>query len=679
MEAYRASKTLVRAVNHDGWVCLDCSRRLRTTNSRPSNEAISRAFRTKTHAKRAHYGTQRPFSTFRATHESVRRAPKLPETPARTRFAPSPTGYLHIGGLRTALFSYLLAKRTGGQFLLRIEDTDQKRLVPDAEKRLYEDLQWAGLQWDEGPQVGGPHGPYKQSERREIYQKHAHELLEGGAAYRCFCAPQQAGQAQTAYVTSRCYQDCALLPPEQSLDRAEDKRESFTVRLKLPTDRKKREYRDLVYGKIIPLRRSAAAGMSEDPDSAVDAADTILVKSDGTPTYHFANVVDDHLMNITHVIRGTEWMASTPLHYDLYRAFGWSPPEFAHVGLLVDENKAKLSKRNADLGMDVCSMREENGVLPESVINYLALLGWSNPLPNDLYTMDGLIKNFDLKFTKGNTMARTEKLWYLQKQHVARLCDEVRLTGKKESLALVAAQMSWVILARWPAILQSERFKTGLDLLYFCVDVLLADSKSYQNPKQYVERNRYLTEFDPSQVLPTPKHYHSSALGLDIELHLEAVQTIVKDLLGSDLQRPTADQRDRVVNDERVISLWFDDISARIHDGIQHPVLKTMMTDALAQPPTTQKGESTSTEEVLGNEAVPGSIAAAEGSPALSIDENQATIHLQKARTAAVMRYLRGKLSYGLPGPSIGVVMALLGYQECCRRLGVEAKDGKGW
>ncbi|KAK0827897.1 Glutamate--tRNA ligase mitochondrial [Friedmanniomyces endolithicus] len=675
MEAYRASKTLARAVIHDGWVCLDCSRRLRTSNRRLSTEEIPWAFRTRTHAKWAHNGTQRPFSTFKANRESVRRAPKLPETPARTRFAPSPTGYLHIGGLRTALFSYLLAKRTGGQFLLRIEDTDQTRLVPDAEKRLYEDLHWAGLQWDEGPQVGGPHGPYKQSERREIYQKHAHDLLEGGAAYRCFCAPQQGGQAQTAYVTSGCYQNCALSPLDQSLDRAEDKRESFTVRFKLPMDRKKREYRDLVYGKIKPLKRSAAAGTSEESDSAIDAADTILVKSDGTPTYHFANVVDDHLMNITHVIRGTEWMASTPLHYDLYHAFGWSPPEFAHVGLLVDENKAKLSKRSADLAMDVCSMREENGVLPESLINYLALLGWSNPLPNDVYTMDGLIKNFDLKFTKGNTMARTEKLWYLQKQHVARLCDEVRRTGRKESLAPVAAQMSWVILARWPTILQSERFKTGLDLLYFCVDILLADSKSYQNPKQYVERNWYIIRFDESQV-PMPKQ---TALDLDTEGNSEIMQMMVRNLLASDFQRPAAHQRDIVADGERDISLWFDDISRTIHDGIQHEVLKTMTTGVSAQPLSALKGDSTSTGEGPGKEELLFPDSTAEDLPSQSSDENHAAPHQQKRQTKAVMRYLRLKLSYGLPGPSIGVVMALLGYKECCMRLGVEAKDGKGW
>ncbi|TKA66273.1 hypothetical protein B0A55_09522 [Friedmanniomyces simplex] len=652
--------------------------------------AIPWAVRTKTHASVAQDANWRAFSTSRATRESARRVPKLPETPARTRFAPSPTGYLHIGGLRTALFSYLLAKRTGGQFLLRIEDTDQKRLVPDAEKRLYEDLQWAGLQWDEGPQVGGPYGPYRQSERNHGYRKHATELLESGAAYRCFCAPQQAGQAQAAYVSSGCNQDCASMSAEHSLDRGEEKREPFTVRLKPSPKAKKREYRDLVYGKIVPLKRSPATGVSDDPDSAVDAADIILVKSDGTPTYHFANVVDDHLMKITHVIRGVEWMASTPLHYDLYRAFGWSPPEFAHVGLLVDENKAKLSKRNADLALDVRSMREEHGVLPESLVNFLALLGWSNPLQNDVYTMDGLVKHFDLKFTKGNTMVRTEKLWYLQKQHVARLCEEVRQTGNKEPLALVAAQMSWVILARWPAILQSERFKTGLDLLYFCVDVLLADSKSYQNPKQYVERNRYLIEFDASQVPPTPEQYHCTALDQDVALDADSVRAFVEGLLVSDFQRPfhvpVDYQGDLVAKQDREPSLWFDETSAKIHASIQHQVLMETVTEALAgsdlgleQPLSAQYEDLPFTDQLLPVEAVLRSIAIAKDSPAFSGEETQAVLRQQKAWSIAVMRHLRERVSYGLPGPSIGVVMALLGYKECCKRLGVEPKDKKGW
>ena len=263
-----------------------------------------------------------------------------------------------------------------------------------------EDLEWAGLQWDEGPQVGGPHGPYKQSERTEIYRKHANELVASGAAYRCFCTPQQAGEAQAAYVTSGCYQDCASLPADQATNRAESKAEHFTVRLKRPENARKREYRDLVYGKIVPLKKTVTAAGSEESDAEV-GADTILMKSDGTPTYHFANVVDDHLMQITHVIRGTEWMASTPLHYDLYHAFGWKPPVFAHVGLLLDKDKAKLSKRNADLALDVRGLREDHGVLSETLCNFLALQGWSNPTKNDVMNMQDLAKTFDLKFTKG--------------------------------------------------------------------------------------------------------------------------------------------------------------------------------------------------------------------------------------------------------------------------------------
>ncbi|KAK3106753.1 Glutamate--tRNA ligase mitochondrial, partial [Teratosphaeriaceae sp. CCFEE 6253] len=376
-----------------------------------------------------------------------------------------------------------------------------------AEKRLFEDLQWAGLQWDEGPQVGGPYGPYKQSERSAIYLDHANKLLASGAAYRCFCAPQQAGQAQASYVTSGCYQECASLPAKKSLDRA-GKHEHFTVRLRRPEYPRKPEYLDLVYGKIAPPKKSDTIVSTDDSDTAV-GADTILIKSDGTPTYHFANVVDDHLMKITHVIRGVEWMASTPLHYDLYRAFGWTPPEFAHVGLLVDQNKAKLSKRNSDLALDVQSMREEHGVLPESLVNYLALQGWSNPLQSDVYSLEGLVEQFDLKFTRGNTMVRMEKLWYLQKQHVARLCEEVRRAGKKDALAPVAAQMSWAILARWRDILEDERFPSGVDLLYYCVDILLADSRSYQTPKQFVEKNRYLIGYDAGSVPPAEEQYRT--------------------------------------------------------------------------------------------------------------------------------------------------------------------------
>jgi glutamyl-tRNA synthetase len=228
-------------------------------------------------------------------------------------------------------------------------------------------LQWAGLQWDEGPGVGGSNGPYWQSERNALYQKHAQDLLDQGAAYRCFCTPQTAGAGTAAFVTSGCYQDCSHISTSEASERAESGSELFTVRLKQPENVHKRTYPDLIYGNIKRLKRSPAASTAGDEEGSLDAADTILMKSDGTPTYHFANVVDDHLMKITHVIRGTEWMASTPLHYDLYTAFGWQPPIFAHVGLLLDKDKAKLSKRNADLALDVKGLREDHGVLPETL------------------------------------------------------------------------------------------------------------------------------------------------------------------------------------------------------------------------------------------------------------------------------------------------------------------------
>ena len=250
----------------------------------------------------------------------------LPATAARTRFAPSPTGYLHLGSLRTALFSYLLAKRTGGQFVLRIEDTDQKRTVADAELRLMADLRWAGLQWDEGPGVGGPYGPYRQSERRHVYQHHAHRLLDAGHAYRCFCSPARlqalAEHRHRLGLATDYDRACAPLSRAESDERAH-RGELHTIRLRAP-DRYP-AYQDLVYGTVKPLaKRGPAADVSFD--------DPILLKSDGLPTYHLASVVDDHLMHITHVIRGSEWMPSTPKHVALYSALGWAPPAFAHVG-----------------------------------------------------------------------------------------------------------------------------------------------------------------------------------------------------------------------------------------------------------------------------------------------------------------------------------------------------------
>ena len=331
----------------------------------------------------------------------------------RTRFAPSPTGNLHLGSIRTALFNYLLARRTKGQFLLRIEDTDQKRTVLGAEEKLCSDLQWAGLQWDEGPIVGGPFGPYRQSERTAIYREHVEPLLKSKHAYRCFCSAERLDalnksrheKGQALGYDRRC----ADLSEKESDERSH-KGPAHVVRFRMPE--KHTAYTDLVYGKT----GNEKPRQLQTDDLAFE--DPILIKSDRFPTYHFANVVDDHLMKVTHVIRGSEWMTSTPLHIALYDAFGWPAPAFGHVPLLVDGRGQKLNKR--DFKSDLSNYRDALGVYPDALVNFAALLGWSHQQGNDVMNLKELEEVFDMKITKGNTVVSLEKLHYLQKQHAKR-------------------------------------------------------------------------------------------------------------------------------------------------------------------------------------------------------------------------------------------------------------------
>ncbi|KAF2767655.1 hypothetical protein EJ03DRAFT_144294 [Teratosphaeria nubilosa] len=672
------SATLARplkraAVQADGWVCQSCRRRasraqirllhLATSASvargRPAYASInSNSFRQAAHF-RSHVSMKEKSTGNEELKQSFQltRKPILPDKPARTRFAPSPTGHLHIGGLRTALFSFLLARRTGGQFLLRIEDTDQKRLVPGAEERLLEDLRWAGLEWDEGPEVAGPHRPYRQSERNEIYQQHARQLLDADSAYRCFCSSQT---VKHEYVISGCHQNCASLPQGESQDRSYDKQEPFTVRLRRPEDVKKRVYPDLIYGKITPLKRSPTAIADTEDDAGNSAADVILIKSDGTPTYHFANVVDDHLMKISHVIRGSEWMASTPLHYDLYRAFGWTPPIFAHVGLLVDENKAKLSKRNmGDIALDVRSMREGLRVVPEALCNFLALLGWSNPTKQDALDMRELASIFDLKFTKGNAMVKMDKLWYLQKRHVARRCDLVTQryqdfdSAKTENPTLDPKQdivdvllrpivdaMVAVVLTRYPASKDGVPPQFDNDLGRYCQAILLRDRENYKNGEQYVERYKYLFDFDPSLVPEESEYYDKKTRSIDAE----TIFGIIHDVLGDFGDGWFENVAEQTINSTRA----DDDLEvAAAAERISHSIDRniTLIIDDV------NSNKSSDQEAVT----------------RLGPHDNQAA-RLKNA----TMKYLREKLCYGLPGPHMPDVMALLGYIECCRRLGFE-------
>ncbi|KAK5167500.1 Glutamate--tRNA ligase mitochondrial [Saxophila tyrrhenica] len=692
------------------WICSRCSL-LQQRRPAPLKSAQVSSLGTGKYNTRQ--GPVRAFSSCaearsKDTANRPRRRTLLPQTPARTRFAPSPTGHLHIGGLRTALFSYLLAKRTGGQLLLRIEDTDQKRLVPGAEAQIYKDLQWAGLQWDEGPEVGGPYGPYRQSERNDIYRTHADEVLERGAAYRCFCPPLKSGDQRAAYVTSGCYQNCSLLEYSISKKRAQEGQEPFTVRLHPPPpvdrrDKGKHTVPDLVYGKIQRLKRSPAApqasASSEDGgDSGIDAADTVLVKSDGTPTYHFANVVDDHLMKITHVIRGAEWMASTPLHFDIYNAFGWEPPEFAHVGLLVDENEAKLSKRTQDgVALDVASMRDKYDVLPEPLVNFLALLGWSNPTRDDVMDMEALISNFDLKFTRGNTMVKMDKLWYLQKNHVRPMLDRANETNDFAPIMHIVSKIANEVAAIYddPIINGQSTFKEQKTLLpdrlhAYCADILLADRNNYATPKAWVDQHTYFFEWDEAKVpeigdkmRSSPGHhvFPTNTFKALANAILDDIPWDANDIPTLTLGPSNPSERAIAALVSRINNIVAKHTWALVLTQMQHelPLAGDQNSGDIAPPlpphpiadskiPAWLHRPSLDAEDFKPENLAPHFATTEEHGVIAELAETLKWWH--KLLNPLVHRYLRTRLAYGMPGPSVGWVMGLLGREECLRRLG---------
>lgn len=332
----------------------------------------------------------------------------------RVRFAPSPTGFLHIGGLRTALYNYLFARKHKGVFVLRIEDTDQSRNVEGGVENIMRTLEWCGLKWDEGPKpplnlpLGkgekdgvGPYGPYIQSERLEIYQKHAQQLVKKGKAYFCVCTPERLEklrQEQMARKEPTRYDGrCRKMKNEE----LRIKNVRSVVRLKVP-EKGSTKFADIVHDKM------------EFENKLID--DQVLLKSDGFPTYHLANVVDDHLMKITHVIRGEEWLPSTPKHILLYKAFGWKPPQFAHLPLLLNPDKSKLSKRQGDVAVEDYIKK---GYLREALINFVALLGLNPRADKELYTLDELIAEFDLaKVNKSGAVVNFEKLDWMNGHYI---------------------------------------------------------------------------------------------------------------------------------------------------------------------------------------------------------------------------------------------------------------------
>ena len=358
----------------------------------------------------------------------------------RVRFAPSPTGALHIGGVRTALYNYLLAHKLGGTFILRIEDTDQTRFVEGAENYILDALKWLGIMPDEGIGVGGPHEPYRQSERKELYKVYADELINSGKAYYAFDTSEELDAMRAIYESKGSafqYNALTRVKLKNSLSMSEQEVQDiiasgtpYVIRLKVPAKAEIRfqdSIRDWVHVHT----------------SSID--DKVLMKSDGMPTYHLANVVDDHIMEITHVIRGEEWLPSAPLHILLYQAFGWQPPQFAHLPLLLKpEGNGKLSKRDADLGgfpvfplewkdpqTGVISKGfKQEGYLPAAMINFLAFLGWNPGTEQELFSLDELISAFSLeRINKAGAKFDVNKAkWfneqYLKLQDVASLAAQ---------------------------------------------------------------------------------------------------------------------------------------------------------------------------------------------------------------------------------------------------------------
>ena len=337
------------------------------------------------------------------------------------RFAPSPTGYLHIGGLRTALYNYLFARNQKGKIILRIEDTDRNRFIEGATEKLIDILKWVGLDFDEGPYIGGNSGPYLQSERLNIYNKHVYKLIKSGSAYYCFCTPERLAalreeQQKQKLPQAKYDKHCLHLSKEEVEENLKSGIQKV-VRLNVEPGEK------IIFDDVI-------RGQVEFESNNVD--DQVLIKSDGYPTYHLANVVDDHFMGVTHVIRGEEWLSSTPKHILLYDYFGWEKPVFAHLPLLLNPDKSKLSKRQGDVAVEDY---RDKGYLKEALLNFVALLGWNYGDDKEFYKMDELIEKFSLdRVHKAGAVFNLEKLNWLNAEHLRNKPDEEILAMLKKEL-----------------------------------------------------------------------------------------------------------------------------------------------------------------------------------------------------------------------------------------------------
>ena len=388
----------------------------------------------------------------------------------RTRFAPSPTGFMHLGGVRTALYNYLYAKKNGGKFILRIEDTDQERFVEGATQVIYDTLKGCGMEWDEGPDVGGDYGPYVQSDRKEMYLPYAKELVEKGAAYYCFCTKEELDERRAAAEARgevfKYDKHCLNLSKEEVQEKL-DAGVPYVIRLNCPTEGES-TYDDVVFGHI------------SFPNDTLD--DMVLIKADGMPTYNFANVIDDHLMGITHVMRGMEYLSSTPKYNLLYNAFGWEIPQYVHLTTVMRDAQHKLSKRDGDA---YYSDFIDKGYLKEALINYLALVGWNPGDDREFFTMDELVEAFDIhRLNNSPGIFDVTKLTWMNAQYIAKMDFEeyLKMATPWFDKVLAGKNMDYRRLAE---LMQgrTEVFNRIPDMISFLAEMPEYDNELYFHKK----------------------------------------------------------------------------------------------------------------------------------------------------------------------------------------------------
>lgn len=401
----------------------------------------------------------------------------------RVRFAPSPTGDPHVGNIRTALFNYLYARHTGGKFIIRIEDTDQVRLKEGSDQAIFDSLRWLGITWDEGPDIGGPYGPYRQSERLDLYKKHALELVEKGMAYYCFCSAERLEnmrKLQEAAKKAPMYDRKCLGLTKEEVEEKIAAGEPYVIRLKVPRNGTT-EFDDLIRGRV------------SFENSVID--DQVLIKSDGFPTYHMACVVDDHYMKISHVIRAEEWISSTPKHIILYEAFGWTPPKFAHAPMVLAPDRSKLSKRHGATGVKEF---RELGYLPEALANFLAFLGWAPQDEREIFSLEELAKEFEIeRVNKSGAIFDMNKLEWYNGYYIRHI--ETRDLAQRVLPFLEKAGMQ-------------VKFD---DYLVNCVALVQERMKTLAEAPELLDFFYELPEYDPELLIPKKSDRETTKLALE--------------------------------------------------------------------------------------------------------------------------------------------------------------------